>query len=117
MRRSQNLQECGIGKHIGMIPRIEKTCKLAFLYFSRLLGLFYLSRYVTRRALRILCYHGFSLADEHLFRPSLFITPETFARRLEFLQKHLFPVISLETAVARLATGDLTQLRHGDHYR
>ena len=86
---------------------LDRGVKLAFLHFSRLLGLFYLSRRLSRRALRVICYHGFVLADEHLFRPSLFIKPETFARRLAFLLGHRFPVISLETAVERLKTGTL----------
>jgi peptidoglycan/xylan/chitin deacetylase (PgdA/CDA1 family) len=82
--------------------------KLAFLYLSKFLGLFYLSRYLYGRALRILCYHGFALADEHLFRPSLFIKPETFAKRLAFLKEHHIPVLSLPTALDLLKNARLS---------
>jgi peptidoglycan/xylan/chitin deacetylase (PgdA/CDA1 family) len=84
-----------------------KPFKLAFLYASKFLGLFHISRYIYRHALRVLCYHGFALMDEHLFRPSLFVTAKTFERRLNLLRKHRFPVISLESAVKKLKEGGL----------
>lgn len=80
--------------------------KRIFLYLSKYFGLFFLSRYLTRRGLRILCYHGFSLDDESSFRPKLFIRQETFRRRLELLRARGYPILSLETALRCLDCGD-----------
>src|SRR5262245_63651185 len=76
--------------------------KRAFLHLSKHLGLFHLARYFTRRGLRILCYHGFSLRGEAGFRPTLFIEEETFRRRLASLASHRFPVIGLREAMTAL---------------
>ena len=38
-----------------------------------------------RQRLLVLCWHGISNEDEHLWRPGLYITPELFRRRLEIL--------------------------------
>lgn len=78
-----------------------------FYYLSRALGLFALSRLVTKNGLRILCYHGFSLDNEERWRGGLFIRPEEFERRLEFLDRGRFPVLSLDQAIARQAAGTL----------
>lgn len=66
-----------------------------------------LSRYLTRRGLRVLCYHGFSFVDESTFRPKLFMKFATFRTRLEFLKKKRFSVVSLEEAVTRMKQGQL----------
>ena len=55
--------------------------------------------------MRILCYHGFSVADEHEFRPQLFISPDTFRRRLRHLSARRYPVIDLAVAVEDLKSG------------
>lgn len=81
--------------------------KQAFLHLSKLLGLFRLSRYLTRRGLRILCYHSFTMGEESLFRAKLFMNCETFRKRLEFLRAQRYPVLSLEGALAGLSSGDL----------
>jgi len=73
----------------------------------RFLGGFALARRITRRQLRILCYHGFSVADEHDVAPYMFMRPETFERRLRILQKLRVPVISLDEAVAKLGKGEI----------
>ncbi|PLK26331.1 polysaccharide deacetylase family protein [Novosphingobium sp. TH158] len=65
---------------------------------GKLAGLFALARRITRRRLRILCYHGFTLDDEAAFRPSLFISGETFARRMRTIARKGYPVISLDEA-------------------
>lgn len=75
------------------------------LWLCRLGGLFALARRITRRRLRILCYHGFALEDEAQFRPSLFISPEEFGQRMRFIARAGFPVISLDDA-ARLLDQD-----------
>jgi peptidoglycan/xylan/chitin deacetylase (PgdA/CDA1 family) len=79
--------------------------KNLILYVAKYLGLFYLARIVTANGLRILCYHGFSLGDEHLFRPKLFMTEKLFSRRLEKVAQMGFSVINLNDAVNALKSG------------
>lgn len=76
---------------------------------SKAIGLFHLSRHLTRRGLRILCYHGFAAGDEGAFRPLLFISPATFERRLQLLRERGFPVLRWQDAIAGLDRGDLPQ--------
>ncbi len=73
--------------------------KIIILYLSKYLGLFFIARMMTSGGLRILCYHGFSLDDEHLFRPKLFMTRSLFKKRLDKISKMKFLVISLDNAV------------------
>ena len=80
-----------------------KTIKLILLYFSKWIGLFRLSRYLTRDGLRILCYHSFSMGDEIEWRPALFIRPETFRKRLQLLETEKFPVLRLDQALKLLS--------------
>jgi len=60
------------------------------------LGLFWLARRSYKKNPRILCYHGFTLKDEHLFRPKLFIEKHTFDMRMKYLQDKQYNVISLD---------------------
>jgi peptidoglycan/xylan/chitin deacetylase (PgdA/CDA1 family) len=83
------------------------TAKRTLLHVVRALGGFRIARYVTRRRLRILCYHGFQLRDECAFRPQLFMAPGTFASRLDYLARQGFPVLPLPEALARLRDGTL----------
>jgi hypothetical protein len=76
--------------------------KCAALYALKALGTFHLARYLTRRQLRILCYHGFSVADQHEFEPILFMRPEVFRRRMALLRRRGFRVISLQQGLALL---------------
>ena len=62
-----------------------RSLKRLFCLASKALGLFYLSRRLTKNGLRILCYHGFALTDESEFRPGLFLRPAEFERRMQFL--------------------------------
>src|SRR5665213_2045037 len=73
---------------------------LAF-YCIRALGGFSLARFLTRRRLRVLCYHGFSSGDEYAVMPLMFMRAETFERRMRILKKLGVPVISLDEAVRR----------------
>jgi peptidoglycan/xylan/chitin deacetylase (PgdA/CDA1 family) len=50
-------------------------------------------------------YHGFSLSDEHLFRPHLFMTPRVFEQRLRWLRARGFRGVPLAQAVERLQGG------------
>lgn len=79
-----------------------------FIYsISKRLGLFRVAGWLTRRRLRILCYHGFSLQDEHQFRSKLFIQPQTFVQRMRLLKQMRIPVLPLTEAIAPLADGTL----------
>ena len=86
---------------------MRRAAKRAFLLVSRALGLFHLSRRLTRDRLRILCYHGFALDDEAEFFPPLFVHPARFRERLALLARHGFPVLPLDDALRRLERGDL----------
>jgi len=71
------------------------------------IGLFHLSRHMTRSGLRILCYHGFEILDESRFLPRTFISKDTFDRRLAFLRANRFQVLRLGTALGLLERGEL----------
>lgn len=60
-----------------------------------------------RSGVAILCYHGISLADEHEWDPSLYMSPADFERRLEILKNRRYSVLPLATALERLARGNL----------
>ncbi len=79
----------------------------AFFHLSKHAGLFALSSRACAKRLNILCYHGFSVEDEHLFRPSLFMTGQVFERRLQWLSRNGFRVLGLAEGLERLADGTL----------
>jgi peptidoglycan/xylan/chitin deacetylase (PgdA/CDA1 family) len=84
-----------------------RSIKLTALYLFRALGLFKLAAWWTRDTLKILCYHGFALADEAVFRPKLFITTKVFETRLEILRHYGIRVLKLDDAIERLYAGNL----------
>lgn len=57
--------------------------------------------------LAILCYHGVSIDDEHLWRPGTFVSPEFFRSRMEILRTLDCSVLDLSAAVRRLRAGTL----------
>jgi len=69
--------------------------------------LFTLSNHLTKQYLRILCFHGFSFTDEHLFRPKLFQSPELFKQRMRWLQRSGYHAITLDESLALLRQGNL----------
>lgn len=83
------------------------TLKTLILTFARSLGVFHLARWLTRRELRVLCYHGAAVAGEQAFRGGLFISPARFRSRLEFLARAGYPVLELGAAVTQLKDGTL----------
>lgn len=83
------------------------SLKILFLYLLKYTGLFYLSRSMTRKNLRILCYHGFTLRDEDKWMPGLFIRKDTFYKRLNYLKKANYAVLDLGKAVEGLKKEDL----------
>jgi peptidoglycan/xylan/chitin deacetylase (PgdA/CDA1 family) len=86
----------------------NKSKKLKWiLALGKYLGLFPLARLLTRKQLRIVCYHGTAIANEAAFRPDMFIAAATFERRLQYIVRKGFVVLSLEDAVTRLRAGGL----------
>src|SRR3984885_386253 len=87
-----------------MIGRLKR----GLFHCIRLLGGFAIAQRITRTQLRILCYHGFSISDEHELAPYVFMRTETFARRMRILRKRGLTVISLDEAIQRLRAGAIT---------
>ena len=83
-----------------------KQATLASLKTAGVFGLTDRSRW-RRSRLLILGYHGVSLADEHEWDPSLFMSPEDLAGRLRLLKRAGCAVLPLAEAVGRLYAGDL----------
>jgi peptidoglycan/xylan/chitin deacetylase (PgdA/CDA1 family) len=79
---------------------MKRHIKLFVYTMARILGLFALSRFLTRSRIRILAYHGGSMSDEHHFNPHLFISPATLERRVRWLDRKGFHVVPLSDAVA-----------------
>jgi peptidoglycan/xylan/chitin deacetylase (PgdA/CDA1 family) len=86
---------------------MRKTVKLWFYRTCRSVGLFTLARLLTARRLRILCYHGLSITDEHEYSPDLFMRTETVRARLRYLLQQGYPVLSLEQALKQRSEGTL----------
>ena len=88
---------------------ILRTAKIALLSMLRAGGVFELvanSQWRHQRLL-ILCYHGTSLQDEHVWRPLLYIHPEKLEQRLASLKKGNFSVLPLGEGLQRLQSGTL----------
>lgn len=76
--------------------------KIIFLYLLKFGGIFLLAKFFNRNKLRILCYHGISLEDEHKFIPSNFIKFTTLQKKVQWLRKSNYTIISLEQAIRAL---------------
>jgi peptidoglycan/xylan/chitin deacetylase (PgdA/CDA1 family) len=87
-----------------MMSRIKRV----LFHCVRLIGGFAVAERITRTQLRILCYHGFSISDEHELAPYVFMRTETFARRMRILRKRGLTVIPLDEAIKRLRAGTIT---------
>jgi peptidoglycan/xylan/chitin deacetylase (PgdA/CDA1 family) len=88
-------------------PPWRRRLRRAGLRGAKWLGAFAVSRVLTRRGLRILCYHGFTMADEHEWNPGLFIRTDDFERRLQFLADSPYTVLPLDQALAAFDRGRL----------
>ena len=66
-----------------------------------------LSSFLTRRGLRILCYHGLWVTPGPQFGDKLFMSPEQFDARMRRLVESGRPVLPLDAAIERLAGNDL----------
>ncbi len=81
----------------------------AVLHLQRRSGVFRLvvnSQWRMKRLL-ILCYHGISRYDEHLWRPRLYMHPEVFRQRLEILKQGRYNVLPLAEGLQRLQAAEL----------
>lgn len=57
----------------------------------------------------VLGYHGVSLEDEHCWDPSLYLSADTFRRRMEALKRSRCTVLSLEDALSRIDANKLPE--------
>lgn len=89
--------------------RMLKTIKTAALHGSRSLGLFGVvgrSSWRNHRLL-ILCYHGVSQQDEHLWNPALYLPQAALRQQLQLLARNGCSVLPLGEALSRLRRNDL----------
>lgn len=84
---------------------MHSSVKNSVFLVSKYLGLFSLSRWLLRNKMRVLCYHGFTMDDEHMNVPGLFIEPEEFKKRMSYLQRKGYKVIGLEQAYQEVDQG------------
>jgi peptidoglycan/xylan/chitin deacetylase (PgdA/CDA1 family) len=59
------------------------------------------------RRLLILCYHGFSLDDEHVWNPQIYVSAAHLEARLRFLGDQGYNIIPLTEGLARMQDGSL----------
>ena len=87
-----------------MGERAKKLVKRAVLETARATGITAFGRVVTRHGFNIIGFHGVSLEDEHTRFPTLFISPESFERRIRFLASH-YEIVPLQEAIAQHRSG------------
>ena len=95
-----------LGLFLARIPMSPTGLRIG-LRVARYCGLFRIARLITRDGLRIICYHGLALADEYKYRGTLFIKDDLFRRRMEYLKRQKYPILSLGEAVDALSDGRL----------
>jgi peptidoglycan/xylan/chitin deacetylase (PgdA/CDA1 family) len=100
-------QEEKIIKNSSSITTIHLFIKRGFYYIFKYLGIFYITNLITRRGLRIIFYHGFSLDDECAFHKRTFISSEVFLKRMKYLRKKGLPVLELGHALKLMYSGQL----------
>lgn len=81
----------------------RRQVKRLALRILRALGAFDIARWMTRKRVRILGYHGAWLGDARFAGDGLFMRPSTFRRRLELLRQLDYPIVPLQAAVDGLA--------------
>ena len=70
-------------------------------------GAFRLANRATRTKLRILCYHGLWLGGTPQYGDCLYMQPQLFAARMEWLARSPYPVLPLDEAIGHLDNGSL----------
>lgn len=110
LHRERNLNlVCSLVVSWTMTGSIFQPLRVASLALLKGCGAFRLARdsdWRTQQML-ILCYHGISIDEEHLWRPATYISPQLFAQRLELIDKNGCTVLPLGEAVERLYRKDL----------
>ena len=91
-----------------------KAIKIIALFIIKHLGGFWLARILNKGNTCVLCYHGFAYEDEYQFRPKLFMRPESFKKRLAWLQDSPYKVVSLPEAVNNQHNDNLVVLTMDD---
>jgi len=91
-----------MGLYQGVLSLVPKKIKVIILCIIKQLGGFWLARKLNKGNTCVLCYHGFSYYDEHLFRPKLFMQPKSFAKRMAWLKESGYQVLSLQQAIKRV---------------
>jgi peptidoglycan/xylan/chitin deacetylase (PgdA/CDA1 family) len=86
---------------------LKYQVRLMLYRILRLCGGFKIARWLLRNNLLILCYHGISVRNEHEFYPGLFLSKETFRRRMDLLADSGFPVFCLQDALDHLKDNSL----------
>jgi len=88
---------------------MKRQLTRATLRVLRGLGVFRLARDSRwrRDRLLILCHHGVSQGDEHLWRPALYIEPKRLEQRLGILKRGAYNVLPLTEALRHLHAGNL----------
>lgn len=79
---------------------MNNKIKRSVFFVARSLGLFYLCRIITRSRLRILCYHGGCLGDEHKYNPKLFSSSSLLVARVQWLTRNGFNIVPLGQATS-----------------
>lgn len=87
--------------------RFMLLSKYSIYYLARFLGLFKLAVRLTQNETRILCYHGGSIEDEHVFNASVFISQKGLKNHLKLINKYQFNVLPLENIVNGINQGVL----------
>lgn len=86
--------------------RYERNMKTIIFCIAKYTGVFALCRWLTRKQIRILAYHGVWLGDDH-YGNFLYISPQKFAERMQKIKKMGLPVIGLNKALVDRDKGEL----------
>jgi peptidoglycan/xylan/chitin deacetylase (PgdA/CDA1 family) len=86
---------------------IKQRIKLGVYTAAKLTGMFKVSRFLMRRRLMILGYHGLQYSDEACFRQILFMDRRRFTQRLDLIMRGKYPVLTLSEGILRLKNGTL----------
>ena len=95
-----------LGLFLARLPMSPTSFRIG-LRVVPLCGLFRIARLITRHGLRIVCYHGIALAEEYKYRGTLFVKDDLFRRRMEYLKRERYPILSLSEAIDALSNGRL----------
>lgn len=74
---------------------IHGSMKEKFYWLARYTGIFVLCRWLTRKHIRVLAYHGIWLGEGH-FGNFLYMSPARFQQRMSLLKRWGYPVVALD---------------------